>query len=287
MTGFGKFIVEIPGKNISIEIKTLNSKQIDIYAKIPGFYKEKEISVRNMITKNIIRGKIEFIMHSDILNTENTPKINQDVVQNYFQQLKEISNSLGINTDPNILQTIMRLPDTLKIERNALEESEWEIIEKGIEEALKELDDFRIQEGKSLEDEFVNRIKNIETLKAEVEKYEDERLETIKTRMNQNLSEFIPEASIDKNRFEQELIYFIEKLDVTEEKVRLDNHCKYFIEVMQNEFPNGKKLGFITQEIGREINTLGSKANHTEIQKIVIRMKDELEKIKEQVLNVL
>jgi len=287
MTGYGKSLVEIPGKNITIEIKALNSKQVDIYAKIPGFYKEKELNIRNIVASELVRGKIEFLLYCEITNADKSPTLNKQVFENYYTQIKDIADNLNIETDPNIFQTILRLPDTLKVERENLDEAEWKAIEQGVHKAIKDLNEFRTQEGAALYKDFVKRIDIITELSEKVIEFEPERIETLKAKLEQAFKDNVTDASVDKNRFEQELIYYFEKLDITEEKVRLKNHCEYFLEVLNSNESNGKKLGFISQEIGREINTMGSKANHPEIQKLVVQMKDELEKIKEQVLNIL
>ena len=287
MTGFGKSTFEVPGKNINIEIRSLNSKQSDISIKLPGFYKEKEIDIRNLLLKELIRGKIEFTLYSEIESSEKIPKINQKVFQNYYKQLETISNELGIKMESSIVQSILKLPDTLKIEREQLDEAEWKLILEGISNAITHINAFREQEGKAMEKDFIRQIERIKMLLNKLSSFEKERIELVKTRLKNGFKEFQKDNQIDENRFEQELIFYLEKLDINEEKVRLENHCTYFIETIQNEFPNGKKLGFIVQEIGREINTIGSKANHSEMQKIVVQMKDELEKIKEQALNVL
>lgn len=287
MTGFGKASQEIDAKKISIEIKSLNSKQLDVFSRIPGFYKEKEIEVRNLISKKLSRGKVEFNMYAEVSGTESNSIINADIVKSYYKQLASISKELSINEEANLLSVIMRLPDTLKTEREELNEEEWKQVLSCIEKAIDELILFRKQEGKVLEKDIIERIKKISALLTQVESYEQQRLEKIKERLRNNLKELVEKDTLDENRFEQELIFYLEKLDITEEKVRLKNHCDYFIETASSDEPMGKKLGFISQEIGREINTLGSKANNSDMQKIVVLMKDELEKIKEQLLNVL
>lgn len=288
MTGFGKATLELENKKVSIEIKSLNSKQLDINTRIPNLYKEKDLVLRNEIKNQLERGKVELSVFIESVGTDKETKINKPIVEAYYQQLTELSSELGIPMDKEpILQTIVKLPDALKTEHQELDEEEWNQIFAGFKSAVADLNSFRKQEGEALQVDIFERIANIEKLLEEVPQYESKRIETVKTRINDNLKEFVEKQNVDKNRFEQEIIYYLEKLDITEEKVRLANHCKYFIETADNGNSIGKKLGFIAQEIGREINTLGSKANDSDIQKIVIQMKDELEKIKEQLLNVL
>ncbi|RUT78638.1 YicC family protein [Ancylomarina longa] len=288
MTGFGKATLELENKKVSIEIKSLNSKQLDINTRIPNLYKEKDLVLRNEIKNKLERGKVELSIFIESIGSDKEAKINKPIVEGYYQQLLELSTELGIPMDREpILQTIVKLPDALKVEYQELDEEEWNKIFKGSQAAVNDLISFRKQEGAALQTDIFSRISNIENLQAEVTQYESKRIETVKTRINDNLNDFIEKQNVDKNRFEQEIIYYLEKLDITEEKVRLANHCKYFIETANSNNAIGKKLGFIAQEIGREINTLGSKANDSDIQKIVIQMKDELEKIKEQILNVL
>jgi len=288
MTGFGKAVLELGNKKVTIEIKSLNSKQLDIFTRIPNLYKEKDIEIRNLLKSELNRGKIELSLFVESVGSEKEVNINIPIVKEYYRQLSQASNEIGINTDnEQLLQTIMRLPETLKIEYEELDEKEWLSIAAGIKQALLDIQAFRVQEGTALKKDIYARIDNITDLSSQVPQFEKQRIETVKTRLRDKLHELSEKQNIDENRFEQELIYFLEKLDITEEKVRLANHCKYFLETAKNESNAGKKLGFIAQEIGREINTLGSKANESNIQKLVIQMKDELEKIKEQILNVL
>lgn len=288
MTGFGKATLELENKKISIEIKSLNSKQLDINTRMPNLYKEKDLVIRNEIKNKLERGKVELSIFIESVGTDKETKINKPIVEGYYKQLNELAQNLGIDIDKEpLLQTIVKLPDALKVEYQELDEEEWNLIFEGFKTALTEIMNFRSQEGKALQNDIFARIKNIENLLAEVPQFENNRIETVRTRINDNLRDFVEKQNVDKNRFEQEIIYYLEKLDITEEKVRLANHCKYFIETSNAGNSEGKKLGFIAQEIGREINTLGSKANDSNIQKIVIDMKDELEKIKEQLLNVL
>ncbi len=287
MTGFGKTILEIKNKTITLEIRSLNSKQLDVSARLPVLYKEKELELRNIISQSLERGKIDISIFIDTIEKEKTPSINQAVVKNYYEQLMQISGELSIENIDQILPVIMRLPDTLKIEKQELDEKEWEQIKTGVMEAIHELISFRKQEGKALQKDIHHHVNQIRKLLDNIGPYEKERIGKIKTRINHNLSEFLATESIDQNRFEQEMIYYLEKFDITEEKVRLRNHCDYFLQTLKLKIPAGKKLGFIAQEMGREINTIGSKANDSDIQKLVVQMKDELEKIKEQLLNVL
>lgn len=287
MTGFGKATCELVNKKLTIEIKSLNSKQLDVNSRIPGFYREKEIAVRNLISKNLVRGKVDFSMYAEVSGVENNSIVNTTLVKAYFEQLTKVSNELGIDNKDELLSIIMRLPDTLKNEREELNEDEWETVMESIQLALSDLMQFREQEGHTLEKDITERILEIQNLLKLVEPLEKQRLEKVKDRLRNNLKELAEKDDIDENRFEQELIFYLEKMDVTEEKVRLAHHLEYFLSTMEMNEAVGKKLGFISQEIGREINTLGSKANDSDLQKIVIRMKDELEKIKEQLLNVL
>jgi uncharacterized protein (TIGR00255 family) len=287
MTGFGKAVCELGSKKLTIEIKSLNSKQLDMNSRIPGFYREKEIQVRNIISKKLERGKIEFSMYAEVTGTDGNSIINSDIVKSYYKQLLSISDDLGLNSKEELLKIAMRLPDTLKTEREELDENEWLEVEASIEQALNELIRFRNQEGHALELDIHSRVDKILELLDQVKVFEKQRIEKVKERLRQSLKELSENDEYDGNRFEQELIFYLEKLDITEEKVRLANHCQYFLQNIEKTEPVGKKLGFISQEMGREINTLGSKANDSDMQKLVIKMKDELEKIKEQLLNVL
>jgi len=287
MTGFGKATCEYGNKKIVVEVKSLNSKQADISTRIAGLYREKDIEIRNLIASNLERGKIDFVLYIDNSGKESVTQINQSVIEAYYQQICQLSANLNIEVPQNWFEVLLRLPDALKTETNELDEEEWVEILKTIKTAIEQLQAFRKQEGKSLEKVFLDKINNIGELLDQIAPYEAERLERIKTKLEENLQSISEKIDLDKNRLEQEFIFYIEKLDVNEEKVRLRNHLKYFVETMQHEKSPGKKLGFIAQEIGREVNTLGSKSNHSEMQKIVVLMKDELEQIKEQVLNVL
>lgn len=288
MTGFGKTTVECGDKKINIEVKSLNSKQLDISLRVSNLYKEKDIEIRNMIKDALERGKIDMCIYFDSVGTDKDVAVNKTVVESYFRQMVAVSDQLGAGADKAaILQTIMRFPDTLKIESEELDENEWIKIKTAIGQALGEMNKFREQEGKALMADITKRIELIKTLADEVPQFEAKRIEMVRQRLKDKLKEWDEIKVVDENRFEQEIIYYLEKLDITEEKVRLANHCKYFLETAARDENPGRKLGFIAQEIGREINTMGSKANDHDIQKLVVRMKDELEKIKEQSLNVL
>lgn len=287
MTGYGKAIGEINNKKIIVEIKSLNSKQLDLSTRISNLYREKELEIRSLINQKLERGKVDFSLYIDNSAKENGSKINQNIVKSYYEQLQELSKETGIPVTQDWLSILMRLPDTMKTEIEELDENEWNEILKLIDDALNQLVGFRVQEGNALENVLTEKINRIGELLVEIEPFENERIEKIKTRLEENLQTISDKIDYDKNRLEQELIFYIEKLDVNEEKVRLRNHLDYFISTMKTEKSAGKKLGFIAQEIGREVNTLGSKSNHSEMQKIVVMMKDELEQIKEQVLNTL
>ncbi|WP_339890153.1 YicC/YloC family endoribonuclease [uncultured Flavobacterium sp.] len=282
MTGFGKAFMQLSNKKITVEIKSLNSKGLDLNVRTPSVYREMELQIRNTIAQRLERGKIDFSLYIEVTGEETSAKINVPIVKGYINQMKEVIPNAD---ETELMKMAVRMPDSLKTEREELDKTEWLQIEKVINEALDNISTFRSDEGLSLEKEFELRISNIENLMNEAVSYDAERVETVKTRLRTALEEL--KATIDENRFEQELIFYLEKYDITEERVRLGNHLKYFLETMKNEEALGRKLGFITQEIGREINTMGSKSNHTEMQKLVVQMKDELEKIKEQVLNVL
>ncbi len=287
MTGYGKAECELPTKKITIEIKSLNSKQLDINTRISGIYREKDIEIRKIISDRLERGKVDFNLYCEHLGAESSATINKPIVNNYYNQLIDIYHELNMEMTELALQTILRLPDSVKVEHEELDEQEWILIVSKINEAIDKLNMFREQEGKALESDILSHIDQIRQLKNLVDPYETERIDRIKTRLTDALNNLSVNGQSDPNRFEQELIFYLEKLDINEEKVRLENHCVYFYETIKEPIPSGKKLGFIAQEIGREINTMGSKANHSEIQKLVIVMKDELEKIKEQLLNIL
>ncbi|UGU17602.1 YicC family protein [Sinomicrobium kalidii] len=281
MTGFGKSVVQLPAKKITVELKSLNSKSLDVNTRIPSQYREKELQMRSTIANALIRGKVDFGLYVEITGEETSSKVNEVVVRQYIQQLKNIVD--GDETE--LLKMAVRMPDTLKTERNDIDEEEFAAITRVLEEAITEIKTFRLEEGRALEKDFLLRIRNISALLEQVKELDPERMTQVRERLEKAVADM--RENVDKNRFEQELIYYLEKYDITEEKVRLANHLDYFLSSLQSEESNGRKLGFICQEIGREINTIGSKANFAPMQKLVVQMKDELEKIKEQVLNVL
>jgi len=286
MTGYGKTQISLADKKITIEIKSLNSKNIDINLKTPSIYREKELIIRNLIHNALKRGKVECSIYYELNEGLNTANINPQVFKNYYKQLQLLQEELKIENS-DILSSILRLPDTLKPQKTELGDDEWADIEKGIIDALAQLAEFREQEGKSMQEDLLLRSKNILELMESLIPFEANRIEKLKVRINKSMEEFFQSEKIDMNRLEQEMIFYIEKLDISEEKVRLLNHCNYFNETLMNEPEPGKKLAFISQEMGREINTIGSKANDSNMQHIVVNMKDELEKIKELSLNIL
>ncbi|OFY82417.1 MAG: YicC family protein [Bacteroidetes bacterium RIFCSPLOWO2_12_FULL_35_15] len=287
MTGFGKAVLEIPGKKITVEVRSLNSKQLDLNLRMPYVYKEKELELRSDISKQIERGKVDLSVYTESTQEILPVAINKTLVKTYYKELKSLSEELN-EENQNLMALILKMPDVLKAEREVVEldEEEWNQVKLVVNKAIEAFQKFRSDEGKTLAIEFNSRIGIIYELLAEVMSNDAIRVETIRTRIKNNIAELVEKEKIDENRFEQELIYYIEKLDITEEKLRLKTHLDYFIKTMQ-EPGCGRKLGFISQEIGREINTIGSKANDATIQKMVVQMKDELEKIKEQMLNVL
>jgi uncharacterized protein (TIGR00255 family) len=282
MTGFGKATLQLPTKKITVEIKSLNSKGLDLNTRMPSVFREMELGLRNQLSARLERGKIDFSLYVEITGEETSSKINVPIVRGYINQMKAVIPNAD---ETELMKMAVRMPDALKTERDEIDENEWKKIQTVIDEALENIAQFRKDEGVSLEREFLHRIANIMTLMNNAVSYDGERVETVKTRLRNALDEL--KENVDENRFEQELIFYLDKYDITEEKVRLENHLNYFIETIAGTEANGRKLGFITQEMGREINTMGSKSNHTEMQKLVVMMKDELEKIKEQVLNVL
>ena len=288
MTGYGKATAELPDKKINVEIKSLNSKAMDLSARIAPAYREKEMELRNEIARVLERGKVDFSLWVEKKEcAEAATPINQVLVEGYYNQIKAISENLHIAVPTDWFQTLLRMPDVMtRTETQELSEEEWGIVYATVKEAVSHLVDFRKQEGAALEKKFREKIENIHRLLESVTPYEKERVDKVKERITDALEKTLS-VDYDKNRLEQELIYYIEKLDINEEKQRLSNHLKYFISTLENGSGQGKKLGFIAQEMGREINTLGSKSNHAEMQKIVVQMKDELEQIKEQVLNVM
>lgn len=283
MTGFGKAILQLPAKKITIEVKSLNSKQLDINVRMPSFYKEKESAIRQRVAEELNRGKVDLSFYSEVTGAEKAPRVNGTLVKEYINQLKGIMDETSVQGD--VLAAVMRLPDVMQSADDELSDDEWKAIEGVLHEALEQLNRFRSDEGATLKLDLEGRIEVIRAKLALVKEYEEDRVKRIKDRLSRSLAELNEKP--DENRYEQELIYYLEKLDVTEEKVRLNSHLDYFVQLMNEGGPIGKKLGFISQEMGREINTLGSKANHADMQKLVVEMKDELEKIKEQVLNIL
>ena len=287
MTGYGKAVVAFKEKKIHVEIKSLNSKQLDLNTRIAPLYREKEMEMRQMVAEALIRGKVDMSVWVEKDMAVDPTPINAPLVENYYQQIKTIAEKTGIPAPEDWFYTLLRMPDVLtKTDTEELDDEEWAVVKGGVAEALKNLVDFRTQEGAALQKKFAEKIDNIGKLMGEIEPYEKSRVEKIKARIIDGLQQ-IPSAEYDKNRLEQELIYYIEKLDISEEKQRLANHLKYFRDTMNEPAGQGKKLGFIAQEMGREINTTGSKSNQAEMQNIVVKMKDELEQIKEQVLNAL
>lgn len=281
MTGYGKSVLQLPNKKISIEIKSLNSKNLDLNTRMPSLYREKELEVRKLIASKLERGKIDFSLFMEITGEETSTQINKTVVKQYIKQLQEVVD--GDATE--LLKMAIRMPDAVTTERDEINEEEWSTIAKEIDNALDKIQQYRLDEGKVLENEFFDRVDNISKLLDEVLAMDPERIEGVRERLHKGVAEL--KEKVDENRFEQELIFYIEKFDITEEKVRLKNHLDYFIKALHSDDSNGKKLGFISQEMGREINTIGSKSNYAPMQKLVVQMKDELEKIKEQLLNVL
>ncbi len=289
MTGYGKAEGLVGSKKITVEIRSLNSKFLDCNLRIPGLYREKEMVIRSLVAKEANRGKVDVTISYDALESEQNYFVNKSLIKSYYESLSELSGEIDLaNVDKtDFLGTLMRLPDVMRSEKPKLTEEEWNGIEALLVGALEKFNQFRVEEGGVLSEELTNRVTSISRLLEDVLQYEDSRIETVKARIRKNLEEVVEKDSIDNNRFEQELIYYLEKYDITEEKIRLKAHCDHFIKTVDEENGQGKKLGFISQEIGREINTLGSKANHADMQRIVVQMKDELEKIKEQTLNVL
>lgn len=287
MTGFGKATRELENKTVSVEVKCLNSKQADIFLKLPALYREGENEVRNEVSRSLQRGKIEVAVWIESTGIERNVTLNEGIILDYLDQVKSLGQKLDLPGNDVLLPLVMRLPDVVKVEKQDFKEEEWKQIFETIRQCITQVEQFRIQEGNSIESDFRLRINNILEGISKVRTIEKNRIERIREKMNQALADIAERVKLDQNRFEQELIYYIEKLDINEEMVRLKNHCDYFIETMETEESPGRKLGFISQEIGREINTIGSKANDSDIQRIVVGMKDELEKIKEQSMNVL
>jgi len=286
MTGFGKATGQFQNKKITIELKSLNSKNLDIYARIPSEYKQFEIELRKIIGANLDRGKVECTINIESNGALNDGLLNKDLIKSYYQQTKQIADDLNLSIE-KMLPTLMKMPDVFSTPQIEVSKDEWNTFKTILVEAIKNINNFRLKEGSFLQKEFTDRVQAIQNAFNQVPKFEKERIKSIKTRIENNLNEFVGGDKVDKNRFEQELIYYIEKIDIAEEKHRLQNNLDFFIETLNEDKSQGKKLGFIVQEIGREINTLGSKSYHSDMQKLVVEMKDELEKIKEQILNTL
>jgi len=287
MTGYGKSVTTYNEKKIHVEIKTLNSKSLDLSVRMAPLYREKEMEVRQMVAKSLERGKVDLAIWIEASASTDATPINAELVANYYEQVKAISSKTGLPLPDDLICSLIRMPDVMvKNEYVEVSDEEWSVVQKALEETLGKVKEFRLQEGKALEKKFTEKIDNIQQLLRDIEPYEKSRVEKIRSRIVENLKT-IPEADYDSNRLEQELIYYIEKLDISEEKQRLQNHLDYFRKTMAEETSQGKKLGFIAQEMGREINTTGSKSNQADMQNIVVKMKDELEQIKEQVLNAL
>src|SRR5690606_29675311 len=286
MTGFGKDVIQLPSKKITVELKSLNSKNLDVNARIPSSYREKELELRNLIASGLERGKIDFSLYVEVNGESSNTQLNIGVVKGYVEQLRA-ANAVPIGSDDEVelLKMAVRMPDAVKVEREEIDPKEYQIIKNSVIKALEDINTFRSQEGAALEKDFIDRIATISDLLKKVEAIDPERVAAVRSRLEKAVEDL--KTDVDANRFEQELIYYIEKFDITEEKVRLSNHLNYFMDSMNSADSNGKKLGFISQEIGREINTIGSKSNYAPMQQLVVQMKDELEKIKEQLLNVL
>ncbi|PLW97517.1 MAG: YicC family protein [Marinilabiliales bacterium] len=287
MTGYGKEVLVLPDKKITIELRSLNSKQFDFNARIPSFYREKEQEMRQMITNSLLRGKVDFFIHAELTGATQNHVLNNELAIQYYKQLKNLESQLENPGDSDYMALLMRMPDVLQTTGHELDDEEWMALKSGLQVALEAINRFREQEGESLYHDIKSRIHKIEELLVLVEPHEEQRILNIRQKLEKEVQSWIEAGRADQNRFEQELIYYLEKYDITEEKVRLKRHCEYFLETLDMKDSQGKKLGFIGQEIGREINTMGSKANESNIQKIVVQMKDELEKIKEQLANIL
>lgn len=286
MTGFGRSEATIGNKKVSVEVKSLNSKGLDLNLRLPSYYRAQEMELRSYLSNEVNRGKCDVYFSYEVLGGEQNHSLNHDLLAKYLKEIRDFEQQNFINSS-DLMSTLLRMPDALVSNKDELTEEEWRSTFTLVKEAVANFHQFRLEEGKSLSADLTERIKSISNLLGEVPQFEDERIVIVRERINKNLNDLIEQKNIDQNRFEQELIYYLEKFDVSEEKVRLAAHLDHFLKTMNEGSDNGKKLGFISQEIGREINTLGSKANHAEMQKIVVLMKDELERIKEQVLNVL
>jgi len=288
MTGYGRAEGEVSSRKFTVELKTLNSKQFDMLSRIPSVYKEKELQIRSILQQKLERGKIEITVNVEDSKADVNFTINKELARQYYNEIIELQTALGVSNSDDMMSTILKMPEVVQAVPDVLEEEEWEGIQKIIHQAVDLCDASRVKEGKVLEIDFTERIASIEALLLNVDKYENQRIVRIKEKLKADLEKFFEEKKIDQNRLEQEMVYYIDKIDITEEKVRLNNHCNYFLQTLaEADTANGKKLNFISQEIGREINTIGSKANDADIQKLVVQMKDELEKIKEQLFNIL
>ncbi len=287
MTGFGRTEFEVNNKKITLEIRSLNSRQVDINVRIPALYREKEIEIRKALSEKLIRGKIDFTIYMENHGEESNSKINEPVLKSYFEHLRKISEDLNLESDQRTLNASLKLPDVVKTEYETLEEEEWRVIEEYIHQTVLQIDQFREREGKAMETDIKSNTDSIRKLLEEIDTFEAQRIETVRSRLTESMKKLNLNNNLDENRFEQELVYYLDKMDMNEEKVRLANHCSYFLETLAQPAPNGKKLSFISQEMGREINTIGSKAYESNIQRIVVQMKDRLERIKEQLLNIL
>lgn len=287
MTGFGKASIDMPTKKINVEVKSVNSKQLDINFRMNGRYREKELELRQLLSKMLERGKIDISISVEYNAVTAPLSINRELAMYYYEELKKLGDAMNGNDNVDYLGLVLKMPDVMKGDSSELDEEEWTAVKRCIEEAISACTQFRKDEGEGLKNEFINRIKLITDYLKDIELFEPQRLERIRERIHNNMTELLPNVKVDENRFEQEMVFFVEKLDITEEKVRLRKHCSYFIETLNSAENTGKKLNFICQEIGREINTLGSKSNDYEMQRLVVMMKDELEKIKEQILNIL
>lgn len=286
MTGFGKASAQFADKKIIVEIKSLNSKQFDLSMKLPSLYREKELLIRSMVAKAFGRGKVDLAIFTESPEGDRNVTINHRLAQLYLHQIRELGEQSGLKEPDDLLTSLLQLPEVLKTERPELSKEEWEVVQEAVEKAATALNEFRLSEGKQLEMDIVQRVRNIEKLTTDLEPHLAERIKEVRERIQTNISDLLKKEQADQNRLEQEIVYYLEKLDITEEEIRLKSHCTYFLDTLKDSADVGKKLGFISQEMGREINTMGSKANYVPIQKLVVQMKDELEKIKEQLLNI-
>ena len=287
MTGYGKSVVETPEKRITIEIRTLNGKQLDLNLRLPAELREKDPEIRKILSSELLRGKVDVILQTENRNVNSAAVVNKPLAIHYYKELASLAKEVGEQNTSGFIPAILRLPDILIQNDEEANPEEWKQITEGLKVAARKVNEFRTHEGEVLEKDFIKRINKITNMLQKVEPFENERVAAVKQRIENRLEEWANGAEIDKNRLEQEMIFYIEKFDITEEKIRLKKHCNYFLETLNSGNAQGKKLAFVTQEIGREINTIGSKANHVEIQKLVVLMKDELEKIKEQLFNIL